>query len=179
MKHLLRNAVLLVLVVQAGTALGQQYSFPTRRQMVANVCPHLKITSFSFTNVYERSMERFKTEYSWENIGEKEIVAFEIVVIKYDPFNRQLIGSRTIFPGHNSATYKALKPKESDSDGGYNLGSEDVYTAYAYIRSIRFSDDTIWNANPADIIASIKKQTPDILEPGPLVPEKKPPQGGG
>jgi hypothetical protein len=147
--------------------------------MVANVCPHLKITSFSFSNVHERSMDRFKTEYSWENTGDKDIIAFEIVVLKYDPFNRQLIGSRNIFPGHNSATSRALKQKETDSDGGYSLGSKDVFTAYAYIRSIRITEDTVWNANPADIIASIKKQTPDILEPGALVPETKPVQGGG
>jgi hypothetical protein len=175
MKQFTRLLIFLVLLVPC-LAMAQ-YSFPNRRAIIANVCPHLKVTSFKFENVYERSMDRFSSDYSWENVGTKEVEAFELVILRYDPFNDQLIGARSIFPGHNSATYKPLKPGEKDSDGSSSISSDKVYTAIIYIRSIRFTDGTIWRANPADVLASMKAQVPDITDPGKLIPPSDPKKG--
>jgi hypothetical protein len=165
---------LLALAAMSVACIAQtSYAYPTRRAIIANVCPFLKLTSFSFDSVYERSMTRFKSDYAWENVGDKPILAFELIILRYDVFNRPDIGVRTVFPGHNSATYKPLAPSEKDSDGGSSLTGDDLYTCVAYVRNIRFVDGTIWTAAPADVIKSIKTQVPDILEVGPLAPEKK------
>ncbi len=158
-------------------AFGQ--NFPTRRAMIANVCPHLKLSDFSFENYADGRLSRNKAMFAWENIGDKEIIAFEIVILKFDPFNNSMLGARGILPGHGSINFTPLKPGEKDSDGFLGTGSEAVYTAYAYVRSIRFADNTVWNASLPDLVASVKKQTPDILDPGPLVPPKKTADGGG
>jgi hypothetical protein len=133
----------------------------------------MKLSKFGYGNEYSDRAERFKENFTWENIGTKDIEAFELVVLKYNPFNEQVMRSRILFPGHNSARYAPLKPKEVDADGTTSLGSEDVFTGVLYVRAIRFTDGTIWRANPADVLSSIKKQVPDLLEPGKLVPDPK------
>lgn len=95
------------------------------------------------------------------------------MTLKYDPFNAPLVGSRVIYPGHNSATYTVLKPGEKDDDGGSSYGSEETYTAIVYVKAVRFADGTVWTASSADVIKSIKTQVPDILDPGPLAPANK------
>lgn len=164
--------LLTLLAVFVPALVLSQYSYPNRRAVVADVCPHLKITSFTFQTVYERSMDRFKSNYSWKNVGSQGIESFELIILKYDPFNDQLIGSKAIFPGHNSAKYSPLMPGEEDSDGGSNINSDAVYTAVAYIRSIRFTNGTIWRAAASDIVKSIRAQVPDLLDVGKLVPQE-------
>jgi len=163
------------LVLSAAVASAQTYdddaNYPTRRALVANVCPAIKIDKFTYGNKYADRVTRFNTDYEWSNPGDKDVVSFELVILKFDPFNRSLIASRTILPGHNSATYKPLKPGEKDADGTRSVGSEDVFTAVAYVRSVRFADGTVWQAALADVLKSIKTQLPDIVDPGPLSPD--------
>lgn len=175
----IRSTLVIALIVLVSAIAHAQYSYPTRRALVADVCPDLKITSFSFDDVYERSSNRFKTSYAWRNQGEKDIIAFEFVVVRFDPFNDSLIGFRSVMPGHNSATYKPLKKGEEDADGSSSFSSSKTYTAFAYIRSIRYSDNTVWRAATEDVIAAIKKQAPDILDPGSVDPPKPGSAGGG
>lgn len=179
MRKVLFSILLLGVAVSSFAQQLSDFNWSDRRQIIANVCPDIKITSFTFGSAYERiGGDRFVSRYAWENIGQKEIVAFELVILRYDPFNRPQIGVVSIFPGHNSATYKPLKPGESDSDGGSSLGDDKIYTAVVYIRNVRFSDNTIWSAASADVVKSIKTQVPDILEVGPLAPEKKKSESG-
>jgi hypothetical protein len=41
----------------------------------------------------------------WKNVADQPIVAFEIVILKYDPFDRRLIGGRWTVTGRNSADW--------------------------------------------------------------------------
>jgi hypothetical protein len=149
------------------------YNYPDRRAVVVNISPDLKLSSFTFQNNYEtRSGDQFLENFSWENTSTKDIVSFEIVILKYDPFNRQLLGSRHIFPGKQEFKYEALKPKESFKNGLISRGREDSFTEVLFVSAIRFGDNTVWTFNPADVLASIKSQLPDIAEPGKITPEK-------
>ena len=154
---------------------GQDLSsdYPERRAIIANVSADIGLKRFTYSKEYDHGYSLHEN-FTWGNTGKKEVVAFELVVLHYDPFNDQLLGSRGVLPGHNSAKHAHLLPGEDDSDGFSGIaGNEDVFTAVLYVRSIRFADGTVWRANPADVIASIKKQVPDILDPGSLVPEHK------
>jgi hypothetical protein len=169
---------LALLCASVTVASAEEYAglnYPTRRALIADSCPHLKITAFSWGNGRDSRTysDRFETKYAWENTGQKDILAFELCVLKYDPFNHSGIGSRCIFPGHNSAKYEPLKPGEKDDDGGSNYGSEETFTAICYVRSIRFADGTVWTVEPAALVGEIKKIAPDILNVGPLEPPKK------
>ncbi|MEI7575760.1 MAG: hypothetical protein WCK51_02625 [Armatimonadota bacterium] len=159
-----------------GLAHAQQFDYPTRRALIANICPAVKIESFKFTN----GTSKFISEFSWSNSGDKDVLAFELVTVKFDPFNRSITGGRSVLPGHNSAKYEPLKPGEKDSDGSSSLASgAHTYTAFIYVRTVRFVDGTIWSFNAADLLKSIKAQAPDILEPGPLFPEPAKPTSSG
>jgi hypothetical protein len=152
-----------------------EFNYPSRRALIADSCPHLKITDFSWGNGRDSRTysAQFSTKYAWENVGQKDIVAFELTILKYDPFNRPLIGTKAIFPGHNSAKYEPLKPSEKDEDGGTNYGSEETFTAICFVRNIRFSDGSVWTAEPATVMSEVKKIAPDILNVGPLEPPQK------
>jgi hypothetical protein len=150
-----------------------QFNYPSRRAFAAHVCPHLVITSFSFGNTYARGGTQFASNYSWRNDGAKEIVAFEIAELKYDPFNRPLIGSRAIVPGHNSGSYSPLKPGEKASDGTISYGSEQTFTVICYVRHVRFADGTVWTVDDAALLKEVKRLVPDILNVGPLEPPQK------
>ena len=93
---------------------------------------------------------------SWKNVGQVPIVAFEINTIKFDPFNRELIGSRAIIPGVDSAHYKPLAPGQVASDGLIGYSFEHVYTAVAYISVVRYAIGEVWTIDRASLASSVK-----------------------
>ena len=121
--------ILFIFVSSSFAQLSNLYNFDSRRPVIIDTSSHIELTSFVFGNVRDdRSSLEFRSRYTWKNIGEQTVVAFEIVMLKYDPFNRPLRGSRMVVPGHTSANWSHLRPGQSDSDASISLGSENVFT---------------------------------------------------
>jgi hypothetical protein len=165
---MIRVVLLLMAILTTGEAVAQapanKMNFPGRKAYIVNNCPFIELSGFSFENKYERSNFRLQTNLSWRNRGNVGITAFEVVVAKYDPFNRPLVGSRWFVPGHDSANYTPLMPGMQSSDGTSGLGSEHVYTGFAYVRAARLEDGTIWLFDQKKVEAEIQKLLPAIKD---------------
>lgn len=153
------SLILATLALAVTSAVAQDYDYPTRRPLIVNVCPALKIESFTFKNA-----KTFQASFSWANVGTKDIVAFELKVLRYDPFNRAIAPARTQFPGHNSADYTPLKPGDKDNDGAsWAEFQGQTFSAFAYVNAVRFGDGTVWHADPKEVAESMRKQAPEIV----------------
>lgn len=157
-------------------AVGQfKWNFPDRKAIILDISPHVKITSFSFENTLEGrvSSSRHSFKYEWKNASSQPVLAFELVTLKYDPFDEPMTGSRTLVAGKNSADFTPLQPGETSGDGTIGYGHIHVLTAIAYVRAVRFTDGTLWRADPTIVSAEVKKLAPRIKDVGPLVPERE------
>jgi hypothetical protein len=157
-------------------AVGQgKWNFPDRKTIILDISPHMKITSFAFENTLEGrvSTSRHTFKYEWKNASSQPVLAFEVVTLKYDPFDESITGSRTLVAGKNSADFTPLQPGESSGDGTIGYGHIHVLTAIAYIRAVRFTDGTLWRADSAVVSAEVKKLAPRIKEVGQLVPDRE------
>ena len=144
--------------------------------IINNASEHLTLSDFKFENTYRDRSTRFVRELKWANTGSKTIIAFEVVMLFYDPFNRPISGSggRWLVPGHNSANWSPLLPGQTDGDGLIGLGDEDAFFGIAYVRAIRFDDGTVWTSNQADVERSIRAELPQLREIGELEPTPQP-----
>jgi len=168
--------ILAVFAVSPAGSLAQgKWNFPDRKAIVLDVCPHVKITSFTFENTLEgrTSSSRNSFKYEWKNVSSLPVLAFEIVTLKYDPFDEPMLGSRTLISGRNSADFTPLQPGEENGDGTIGYGHIHVLTAITYVRAVRFTDGTMWRADTNVVSTEVKKLAPRIKETGPLVPERE------
>jgi len=154
-------------------AVAQDSNYPDRKPIILNTCPVVELSGFSFQNRYADGRTRFETHMSWKNIGTQPLTAFEIVILKYDAFDRRLIGERWTVTGVNSADWRPLAPGAQSTDGTISFGEEEVFTAIAYVRAARLADNTVWAVNDSQLIADLKKMTPRIKEFGDLKPDPK------
>jgi len=152
---------------------AQDNNYPDRKPIIVNVCPFVELSSFSFHNRYDDGRTRFETNMSWKNIGTQPLTAFEIVILKYDAFNRRLIGEHWTVTGVNSGDWHPLQPGAQSSDGTIGFGTEEVFTAIGYVRSARLADNTVWAVNEVQLIAELKKVIPGIKDFGDLKPDPK------
>lgn len=152
-----------------------RWNFPDRKAIVLDISPHVKITSFAFENTLEGRVasSRNSFTYQWRNAGTVPVLAFELVTLKYDPFDEPMPGSRTLVAGKNSADFTPLQPGETSGDGTIGYGHTHVLTAIVYVRAVRFADGTLWRADPSVVVAEVKKAAPRIKDAGPLVPERE------
>lgn len=157
------------------TMVNGAQNYPDRKAYVINICPHVEITNFSFGNQDRDRRTQFVTNYSWRSTAQQPIVAFEIVMLKYDAFDERLIGTRFAVQGRNSVDWSPLAPGESSSDGGIGFRDEDVFTGIAYVRKVRLADGTVWRVDESKLLADLKKVAPAIRNPGNLAPDPKPP----
>lgn len=148
-------------------------NFPNRKAIIVNVCPFVELSQFSFQNRFAQGRTRFETSLSWKNVGSQPIAAFEIVVLKYDAFDRRLIGERWTVTGVDSGDWRPLQPGAQGSDGTFGATAENVFTGIAYVRVARLKDDTIWTVNEAQLTAELKKVVPGIKDLGDLKPDPK------
>lgn len=152
----------------AQAAESTTFDYAKRSALILDVCPHVKITSFEFHAL----KDDFRVlNYKWSNIGDQAVTAFEIVTLKYDPFDEPLIGNSLLIPGHNSANYNPLKPKEEDADGIYERKEARLYTAICYVRRVRLEDGTVWQVDEKTLLSELKKSAPNIRKLGLLSPE--------
>jgi len=149
-------------------------NYSDRKAVIVNNCPSVELSGFSFENRFRDSGNHFDQEMKWKNVGKQAIVAFEIVILKYDAFNERLIGTKWTVTGTDSAQWKPLDVGESGADGLRGLDEEEVYTAIAYVRIARFKDGTIWRASDTKLLPLLHKAAPEIEEFGDIKPDPKP-----
>ncbi len=153
---------------------AQNDNYPSRRTVTINNCPYVQLSGFSYTNRYSDGADRFYEELSWKNVGADSLIAFEVVVLKYDAFDRRLIGSRWTVTGHNSADWGPLAPGEASHDGTIGYGEEEVFTGVAYVRSARLANGTVWNADDGKLLVMLRSEVPGFKDFGDLRPDPNP-----
>ena len=161
----------------AAENLAEKQNYPSRKAIIINnAFPIITLKNFEFSNEYRDRSTKLITTLYWTNSGEKDIVAFEVVVLYFDPFNRQMIQSgRWLNPGHDSANWTPLKPGESDGDATIGYAASDAFTALVYVRAVRLSDGTVWTSNQLQVEQRIKTLLPQLKEVGTLDPGPKKP----
>lgn len=148
-------------------------NYPDRKALVVNSCPFIELSSFSFENKYEDRATRFNQNIKWKNTGKQPVIAFEIVILKYDAFNRRMVGTRWTVTGKNSADWSPLDPGQSNGDGLRSYGEEEVFTGIAYVRLARLKDGTIWRVNDTTLLPLLHKSAPEIEDFGDVKPDEK------
>lgn len=172
--RLIRYALSFILVMLSVSVFAADSNYPDRKAIILNTSPHVELSGFSFGNRYVDRRNRFEQNLSWKNIGTQALAAFEIVVLKYDAFDQRVIGSRWTVTGKNSADWSPLAPGESSADGTIGYGSEEVFTAIAYVRAARLEDGTVWRVNETQLMNDLKKVAPGIRDFGSTKPDPKP-----
>jgi hypothetical protein len=163
----------LAAVIAAAEAFAQS-NFPDRRAYIVNNCPHIQLSNFSFENRYVDRATRFYQNLTWKNTGTQALAAFEVVVLKYDPFDRRMIGTRWTVTGKNSADWTPLAPGDSSTDGTIGYGDEEVFTAVVYVRAARLGDGSVWTANEGLLVNELRKLGTGIHDFGDVKPDPKP-----
>ena|SRR6185312_10049823 len=167
-RALFSAAVSLIFILLSPIILAQTLgneNFPERKAYIINNCPFLELSGFSFINRYQNYRNALHTDLSWKNTGSKGITAFEVVVAYYDPFNRPLRqGGRWLVPGTNSADWRPLMPGKSATDGLIGYDAEYAFTAFAYVRTARLEDGTVWTFKEDEVIGKMRDQLPQIKD---------------
>jgi hypothetical protein len=160
-------------VLASCVAVAQENNYPSRKPIIVNTCPFVEFSGFSFQNRYADGRTRFETHMSWKNTGTQPLTAFEIVILKYDAFDRRLIGKRWTVTGVNSADWSPLQPGAQSADGTIGFGTEEVFTAIGYVRAARLADNTVWTVNDAQLLTELRKVIPGIKDFGDVKPDPK------
>lgn len=126
------------------------------------VCPFIRLTIFNINKSYVQG-EGMRRDYTltWSNNGKKGVVALEVRLLKFNPFNERLGDSAFIFPGHRGVNLP-LEPTESGSGRIRASFDKELFTALAYVSKIRFTDGMVWRASPAAVAAQIKVAVPSL-----------------
>jgi hypothetical protein len=148
-------------------------NYPDGKALVLNNCPFIELSDFHFGNNPLAEPGRFQQDLKWKNTGAQPIVAFEVVVLKYDAFDRRLVGSSWTVTGTNSADWRPLPPGGTNGDGTRTYGSEEVFTAIAYVRIARLQDGSIWRANDTTLRTALHGIAPAIKDFGDVKPDPK------
>lgn len=173
LKSILVGFVLSACVLLQVSAQSFESNFPDRRAFIVNSAPQVELSGFGYENAYRDRRTRFQTSMKWKNVGNQPITAFEIVILKYDAFNRRLVGERWTVTGQNSANWTPLQPGASSADGTIGFGEEHVFTAIAYVRAVRLADGTVWEVNPTQLLTDLRKAVPGFKDFGRLEPDPK------
>ncbi len=147
-------------------------NYPGRKAAVVNNCPYVELSGFSFENRVERGEIRPTQHMNWKNIGDQPLVAFEIVLLKYDAFNRRMVGVPWTVTGTDSDHWTPLPQGRADEGSAVDPGRELVLTAIAYVRLARLQDGTIWEADEAGLPEQLRKAAPEIKDLGDLKPDQ-------
>jgi len=153
-------------------AQAEKMNFRDRQAVVIdNASQLVTLSGFRFQNEYSQSRIRLHTDLSWKNTSSKAITAFEVVILRYDPFNRPLYGGgRWLVTGHNSGDWTPLSPGQSSNDGLLGFDDEPVLTSVVYVRAIRFEDGSVWNFDPKSVEKAIHDKLPILKDIGNVNP---------
>jgi hypothetical protein len=101
-RGILIGLVLTVLVIIPMAQAQMKNNFVDRKTVVINNAPFLELSGFSFQNEYKDRRSGLNTNLAWKNIGKEPITVFEVVILRYDPFNRPIGGGgRWLITGNN------------------------------------------------------------------------------
>ena len=156
---------------QFSQAQAQSINYPDKKALVLNTSPDIELGNFGFANHHWDGRIRFEHRLTWKNVGQQPIIAFQIVVLNYDAFDQREIATRWTVSGTNSANWVPLKPGDSSGDATIGYGSEQVFTAIAYVRAARFADGTVWRVNDADLQQKLRDVAPSIKDFGSVKPD--------
>jgi hypothetical protein len=147
-------------------------NFFDRQAIVINNAPSMiELSQFGFENEYSRSSFRLRRDLRWENTSDRPVVAFEVVILRYDPFNRPIrSGGRWLVTGLNSGDWSALAPGQSSGDSTIGFDAEPVMTSVVYVRAIRFGDGSVWFADTAAVEKEIRQRLPVLKDLGDISP---------
>ena len=165
-------------LLQLSVANAGEVNFPGAKALMIQESSHIELDGFNFRNKYDerRRGYQFEQMLSWKNVGKVPVTAFEVVIVKYDAFNRHMNSRRWVITGKNSADWSPLAPNEQNSDATSGFGTEDVYTSFAYVSAVRLEDGTIWRAEPAKVQAKIRAALPGLRELGDIEGRREDPK---
>ena len=146
-------------------------NYPGRKAAVVNNCPYVELSGFSFENRVERGEIRPVQHIGWKTVGDQPFVACEIVILKYDPFNRRMVGMPWTVAGTDSEHWSPLPQGRTGEGSAVDPGREQAFTAIAYVRLARLQDGTIWQADEAALLEQLRTAAPEIKDFGDLKPE--------
>jgi hypothetical protein len=177
MRIIVMQAIVLVLVGLSSPAHSQIINFKDRQAIIINNAPQqIELSAFKLENKFVSPGLRLYTDLKWKNTSNKPITAFEVVILRYDPFNRYMPGGgRWMITGNNSADWSPLMPGQSSADGLSGYG-EAVMTSIVYVRAIRYEDGGVWTADIPAVEAAIRQRLPVLKDLGnvnPLITEQK------
>jgi hypothetical protein len=173
MRTLTRTIPILLLVLTEQTfAQTEKMNFRARQAVIINnAAQQIELSGFKFENEFRQSQFRLVTNLSWKNISSKPITAFEVVILRYDPFNRPIPGGGTwMITGNNSGNWAPLMPGQSSSDGLLGYGAENVMTSIVYVRAVRFEDGGVWTADISAVEKDIRQKLPVLRDLGTVSP---------
>jgi hypothetical protein len=172
--------IFIFLIALSGQAFaqGEKLNFKNRQAVVINNAPgQIELSGFKFENEFAQSSFRLMTNLTWKNTSNKPITAFELVILRYDPFNRPIPGGgRWLVTGKNSGDWTPLMPGQSSSDGLRGFNTEAVMTSIVYVRAIRFEDGGVWTADIPAVENAMRKTLPvlkDLGDVNPAIAESK------
>ena len=171
--RILMLSILLIAAVEAPLRADGTMSYPDRKAIIVNNCPYIKLSNFWFDNRYEMTSYRFVQGMMWTNVSGQSIIAFDIVILRYDAFNDRINGVRWTITGNDSQNWMPLAPGYTGSDMTIGLTTEEVFTGIAYVRAARLKDGTIWRADTKKLLEQIRELVTDIPAFGDLNGEIK------
>jgi hypothetical protein len=171
--RMLIPSILLIFVMAGQLRAESVMNFPDRKALTVDNCPYVRLSSFSFENRYERVGYRSAQSMAWTNVGGQSVIAFEIVILKYDAFNERTNGVRWTITGFNSQNWLPLNPGYTGFDTVFGLTTEEAFTCIAYVRSVRLKDGTVWRADTKELLVKLHEIAPDITAFGALNGEIK------
>lgn len=163
LRKYLINFIFLFLLVPMSV---QADNFHNSKAIVLDLDSSIKLSNFSFKNGYIaanlRADEGFIQELAWTNDGSQPVIAFEVMILAYDPFNRAMPSTRWMVTGHNSVKWEPLNPGQSSKDGLFGRSTKKVFTAIAYVNTVRYADGTIWTVSPESLLKKLSAVSPFI-----------------
>jgi hypothetical protein len=88
--------------------------------------------------------------------------AFEIVTLSYDTFNAPLRPSSILVRAFGEVPFGPGAVGTQTA----TISQKDIYTAVGYIRRVRWSDGTVWQADDAALRKTIKTTLPGLKQIG-------------
>lgn len=166
-----RRGCLMVIGLGVLPAWAQTDNFPNRKAILVNSCPFILLEGFDFKNAPDGRVARFTSEMRWTNTGTQPVVAFEIVVLKYDAFDQRLRGTRWTVTGTNSADWRPLGPGGIGGDSARSFEPDAVMTAIAYVRQARLGDGTHWRVSDGELLQQLQRAAPFLKDFGSIRPD--------
>jgi hypothetical protein len=166
-------AIAVILAAAGAHAFAQadKANFGNRQAVIINnAIGMIDLSDFKFENRPAEYRHQLHTDLRWKNTSSKVITAFEVVLLRFDPFNRPLYAGTWMITGTSSTDWSPLLPGKSSSDSLVGFRAEAILTSVAYVRAIRFEDGFIWTADIPRVEQAIHQRLPALKDLGDVNP---------